>query len=100
MPGQTCCRETDARGTDGCTRVGATRGKTRRPDGPTSADEQSGEGRTGGPDCGRDQALMKSEEKGIVRGYGLPSGALPWLLWPVTDSMKAGKWPARENRRY
>ena len=31
-------------------------------DGPTSTDGQSGEGRTGGPDCGRDQALMKSQE--------------------------------------
>ena len=32
-------------------------------DSPTSTDGQSGEGRTGGPDCGRDQALMKSQEK-------------------------------------
>ena len=31
-------------------------------DGPTSTDGQSGKGRTGGPDCERDQALMKSQE--------------------------------------
>ena len=31
-------------------------------DGPTSTDGQLGEGRMGGPDCGRDQTLMKSQE--------------------------------------
>ena len=31
-------------------------------DGPTSIDGQSGEGRTGGPDSRRDQALAKSQE--------------------------------------
>ena len=31
-------------------------------DGPTSTDGQSGEGRTGGPNFGRDQALMKTQE--------------------------------------
>ena len=37
-------------------------------DGPTSTDGRSGEGRTGGPDCGRDQALMKSQEQRRVKG--------------------------------
>ena len=31
-------------------------------DGPTSTDGQSGKGRAGGADCGRDQVLMKSQE--------------------------------------
>ena len=32
-------------------------------DGPTSTDGQLREGRRGGPDCGRDQALIWSQEK-------------------------------------
>ena len=47
--------------------------------GPTSTDGESGEGRTGGPECGQRQALIKSQEKRRLEreGKGLPSGALP-----------------------
>ena len=48
--------------THGSPRSGATHGDR---DGPTSTDGtdgQSEKGRTGDPDCGRDQALMKSQE--------------------------------------
>ena len=45
--------------TYGGIRAGATHGDR---DGPTFTDGQSGEGRTGCPDCERDQALMSQEK--------------------------------------
>ena len=47
-------------------------------DGPTFTDGQSGEGRTGGPDCGRDQALRKSQEQRRER-EGKASLQVPYL---------------------
>ena len=41
-------------------------------DSPTSTDGQSGEGRTGGPDYGRDQALMSQETSEESDRVGLP----------------------------
>ena len=43
--------------------------------------------------------LEKRARKG-VRGYGLAKRRPTLALMAVTDSMRAGKWPAWENRRY
>ena len=57
-----------------------------------------GEDRTGSsPEFGRDQACVRRVKR---QGWaGLPSDALIYS-WPVTVSMRAGIWKARENRRY
>ena len=47
-----------------------------------------------------DEIKLEKRVKIRVSREGLPAAPFPSLSWPVTDSMRAGRWQARKKTRY
>ena len=47
-----------------------------------------------------DEIKLERRVKSRVSREDLPAAPCPSLSWPVSDSRRAGRWQARENRKY